>query len=295
MIYDCIVFFNEVELLKIRLNELNNIVDKVVLVESTVTFTNKPKPLYYLQNKQVFKKFQQKIIHIIVDDSPDVSNPWLIEEHQMSAVVRGLKNCKPSDTILLSDADEMPRGEKVLEWKEKSGKHKVFLQDLCYYYFNLRCVNEKWRGTRMFKYKDLLTYKNAYIAQYTKPDVEISDGGWHFSYIGGYKKIQQKLASFSHQEYNNDKYNTKENITKAMLQKNDFLKHGLKFKIIDINFLPKYVLENRNKFKNLLTNKTLKENKLQIIISEYLEFKKWLRFFYRYIRRIYVSSINKFR
>ena len=54
MIYDTFMFFNELELLELRLNELNGVVDKFVLVEATRTFTNKPKPLYYAENKQRF-------------------------------------------------------------------------------------------------------------------------------------------------------------------------------------------------------------------------------------------------
>ena len=41
MIYDCFTFFNELDLLDIRLNILNDYVDKFVIVESTKTFTGK--------------------------------------------------------------------------------------------------------------------------------------------------------------------------------------------------------------------------------------------------------------
>ena len=51
-IYDCFLFFNELDLLEIRLNVLNDYVDYFVLVEATQTFTNKDKPLYYKENKE---------------------------------------------------------------------------------------------------------------------------------------------------------------------------------------------------------------------------------------------------
>ncbi|MBW2533223.1 MAG: glycosyl transferase GT17 family protein, partial [Deltaproteobacteria bacterium] len=38
MIYDCFPFFNELDLLKIRLEELRPVVDRFVLVEATRTF-----------------------------------------------------------------------------------------------------------------------------------------------------------------------------------------------------------------------------------------------------------------
>ena len=70
-VYDCFTFFNEFELLEIRLNLLNEVVDKFVLVEATKTYQGKEKPLFYNENKDKFAKFQDKIIHIIVDYPSD--------------------------------------------------------------------------------------------------------------------------------------------------------------------------------------------------------------------------------
>ena len=53
-VIDCFPFFNELELLKFRLTELDPYVDKFVLVESTRTFTGNFKPLYYSLNKDLF-------------------------------------------------------------------------------------------------------------------------------------------------------------------------------------------------------------------------------------------------
>ena len=59
MVYDCFIFFNELDLLEIRLNELKDVVDKFVIVESTETFSKKKKKLYYDENKDKdrFSKF----------------------------------------------------------------------------------------------------------------------------------------------------------------------------------------------------------------------------------------------
>jgi beta-1,4-mannosyl-glycoprotein beta-1,4-N-acetylglucosaminyltransferase len=61
-VYDCFTFFNELDLLEIRLNELNDVVDYFVLVESKRSFQNKPKECHYLNNKDRFEKFNHKII-----------------------------------------------------------------------------------------------------------------------------------------------------------------------------------------------------------------------------------------
>ncbi|HZX73462.1 MAG TPA: hypothetical protein VFE57_03515, partial [Cyclobacteriaceae bacterium] len=70
MVVDCFTFFNELDLLEIRLNILNETVDRFVLVEATRTFQNNPKPLYFNENKKRFEAFLPKITHIIVDDYP---------------------------------------------------------------------------------------------------------------------------------------------------------------------------------------------------------------------------------
>lgn len=271
MIYDTFLFYNELELLDIRLHELDSVVDEFVLVEATVTHTNKPKPLYYQRNKHLFKKFHKKIIHIIVDDSPDVYMPWIIERHQLSAVTRGLGKCKPDDTILYSCVDEIPKAEKILEWKDKPGDNKVFKHALSLYFLNCVRENGDIEGTRMFRFKDLKKFKDIYFTRYLKSDINILDGGWHFSYMGGIKKIKQKLAAFAHQELNNDKYNTPEGITRAIIEGKDPFGFGWKFKIKDISFLPQYVQKNRAKFEELLVDKSKikkKDNGMNILILE---------------------------
>ena len=57
MVYDCFQFFNELDILKIRLNVLSPVVDKFVISEATETFSGLKKPLYYEENKELFAAF----------------------------------------------------------------------------------------------------------------------------------------------------------------------------------------------------------------------------------------------
>lgn len=102
MVYDCFVFFNELELLELRLEELSDVVDRFVLVEGTKTFRGKKKPLYFEDNKERYSKFLNRIIHIRVDDFPESTNPWELEYHQRNMIAKGLSNCKSDDNLLLS-------------------------------------------------------------------------------------------------------------------------------------------------------------------------------------------------
>jgi beta-1,4-mannosyl-glycoprotein beta-1,4-N-acetylglucosaminyltransferase len=66
MIVDCFIFYNELDILKKRLRYLDSVVDKFVLVESTATFRGIPKELYYQNNKDIFKEWNDKIVHVVV-------------------------------------------------------------------------------------------------------------------------------------------------------------------------------------------------------------------------------------
>ena len=72
MIFDCFSFFNELDILEIRLNVLASVVDKFVLVEAVRRHSGEPKELFFEKNKQRFSPFLDKIIHVVVDDEPEL-------------------------------------------------------------------------------------------------------------------------------------------------------------------------------------------------------------------------------
>ena len=56
-IYDCFNFFNELDILELRLNILYEYVDYFVIVESDVTHSGEKKPFYFEDNKERYSKF----------------------------------------------------------------------------------------------------------------------------------------------------------------------------------------------------------------------------------------------
>ena len=68
-IYDCFMYFDEDLLLDLRLNVLNKFVKKFVITEATYTHNGNKKKLQFDINK--FKKFEDKIIYIVVDQHPE--------------------------------------------------------------------------------------------------------------------------------------------------------------------------------------------------------------------------------
>lgn len=107
-IFDCFMIRNEIDMLKLRIDILDPYVDYYVLVESTVDHVGKVKPLYYDMRKHEFDAFNDKIIHVIVNENPIYDGAFSILNHQRNCIMRGLDCCMPDDTILISDIDEIP-------------------------------------------------------------------------------------------------------------------------------------------------------------------------------------------
>jgi beta-1,4-mannosyl-glycoprotein beta-1,4-N-acetylglucosaminyltransferase len=90
-IYDCFTFYNELDLLELRLQELYDHVDHFVLVEANRTFQNNSKPFYFGENQHRFARYMDKIIHIQVNDMPESTDAWGREAHQRICDLRRLR------------------------------------------------------------------------------------------------------------------------------------------------------------------------------------------------------------
>jgi len=243
-VYDCFTFYNELELLEIRLNELKDVVDKFILVESTATFTGKPKPLYFQENKERFKEFLPKIINVAIDGAG--GDPWSREKNTRNKMLDYLRDCVDNDVIIISDIDEIPSASAVAFYTPDMGL-RCFKQRLYYYYFN--CYLFKWFLAKILPYGFLKMTTPSKVRN-TAVDF-IANGGWHFSFQGGVDSIIEKIQAWSHQEFNIPEIKNREHIEKAMNEPSDLFgrpKIKLKFVPLDVTF-PKYVIENKEKFK----------------------------------------------
>jgi len=204
--YDCFLFFNELDVLEIRLNELYNEVDYFVLVESVETFRGKIKPLYYEENKERFEKFEDKIIHIIVEEQINSTNPWTIEAYQRNQIMRGLNNCESDDVILVSDVDEIIRASVL-----PLINHCLFIEKIPYlrcsqilyrFYLNSFDYVYSWEGTcaTTFAHMSQMTPEGLRINRQKWNYPILPDAGWHFTSMGGPASVAMKLESFSHPE-----------------------------------------------------------------------------------------------
>jgi len=289
-VYDTFTFFNELELLEIRLNTLEKVVDKFVLVESSVTFTGKSKPLYFdeAKNEERFARFSDKIIHVKCElnfDDPQgddeqsqkkrYQNGWSREHAQRNCILQGLRGvAQEKDVIMLSDVDEIMTPNTVVALKMCSSLPLedgiTFVQVQYHYTFfyqpdqnrspwagNARGGSKKvLKGTVAIyydKFQQLTPPGVRWIAIRTEFGLSFNNAGFHFSPFpfGDAQRIVTKLDSWAHQE----SFRREESFRNINNWKNTLnsCHHCVVVnRLSDYNRLPLYVRQNRQKYERFL-------------------------------------------
>ena len=197
LVWDAVLFHDELEMLDLRLEILDEVVDRFVVVESTVTFSGRAKPLHFDDHRERFGRWAERIVHVVVADTPEVGGDrWARERFQRDALGRGLGGCSGSDVVLVSDVDEIPHPDRVAD--RRLGRYaQVETQ-----YF-LDCVQDEERqhGTvaRWWFEVAALGPQRVRDERFSLPVVP--DGGWHFSSVMPPERIATKLRSYAHAEY----------------------------------------------------------------------------------------------
>jgi beta-1,4-mannosyl-glycoprotein beta-1,4-N-acetylglucosaminyltransferase len=245
-IIDGFIFSNELDIIEMRLNILDDVVDKFVIVESTKTHTNKDKPLYFNENLGRFRKFLHKIEHVIVEDNPDNNDdPWSRERHQRDCIMRGLKDMRDDDIVMISDADEIANPELLKIYSASMGP-KMLCMKLFYYALNVLAPENKWQWLKIVPWK-VIKDNNMTCCQirYTEfPQFgEDFAGGWHWSYVGNKDFIKNKIESFAHTEH--DKPEIKNTIEDKIKNNKDLFGRDITFETVMIDeSYPDYVRYN---------------------------------------------------
>ncbi|HPI20816.1 MAG TPA: hypothetical protein PKY56_10630, partial [Candidatus Kapabacteria bacterium] len=119
---DCFTFFNELDLLEIRLKYLYDVVDYFVIVEADTSFNGDAKQMVFRDNIDRFEPFISKIIFVPIsmknfENKKKVA--WKREEYQRNCIQKGIDTLKLKDTdlIILSDIDEIPNKDILINLK----------------------------------------------------------------------------------------------------------------------------------------------------------------------------------
>jgi beta-1,4-mannosyl-glycoprotein beta-1,4-N-acetylglucosaminyltransferase len=208
MIYDCVTLFNELEMLELRMHELNNVVDRFVIVESDITHSGISKPLYFKENRERFKKFERKIIHgiaMINHPTEDMHRRgrWDQEINQKNSILSFIDDkVGKGDILIISDIDEIPMASKLKEAirMEPCMMYARFYQ----YHLNDFVGPDSNLAPVIITYERLKSEygercHDAKVAASQKQKVfnYLPDSAWHFSYLGGRERIIQKMNALT--------------------------------------------------------------------------------------------------
>lgn len=251
-IVDCFLFFNELDLLEIRLNSLAPYVEKFVLCESPVTHTGKSKPLHFLENKSRFKDFN--ITHLIVDNYEKYINgiPLDMEVNQRDFLEKGISDIDPESIVLLSDVDEIPNLDNY-----QIGEEGVFLQKMYYYALNISTGVNSWTGTVAIHKKNINTNINnlrvcngkKHRGWRSRTNIVARRGGWHFSTLGTPEQIIYKIEACCSQRFNTP--DIKNRVAENVKNIRDIYPRKSKKFSVETPSGPAWLLENKDKYKHL--------------------------------------------
>lgn len=279
MIYDCIPFFNELDILKLRMQIMAPYVDKFVLEESTVTFSGEPKEMIFADNREMFREFEDKIVYIAVDNSPlDKVTTHERDKFQKNQLIRGMAGCKADDIVIFSDVDEIPRPETLQKILAQFDPTKIYhlAQRMFYCFLNMEEISgnllsitgefpgvahKQWLGTKICSFGSLPEEGIVYLREVSPEDprsVRVADGGWHFGYMGGdrdvAKRIGVKVQAAAHQEYNKSRY-LNEAVDRLLCGEDIFGRNARFVRVPIDESYPAYLREHQEEYAFLIAPK----------------------------------------
>ncbi len=198
---DMVPYMGEADMLECRLTELDGVIDKFVIVEADVTHgKNEPKPYLFLDQRERFDAWLDRIVYIQATDLPTVEDAWSRELAQREWFWKGLGllDLSPTDIVMQSDVDEIPTRFAAGNVRPKG--MVVFHQR--FHPFAVDWLHPaKWQGTVAARFRDLPSSMSEMRAARMKSIPAIPDAGWHFSWVSdGLDAKVRKLRWFCHPE-----------------------------------------------------------------------------------------------
>ena len=201
-------------------------------------------------------------------------------EQSYEYMLNGLDSAVDNDLILLSDNDEIPNLSSFLIKDLKKIDYVIFKQLFFYYKFNLFYDRVPWFGTkgckkkRLKKLSSIRNLKNkkypfwrldTYFSDIKQNNLKVIEkGGWHFTNIKTPEELFDKFVNFGHHDEFELANISLDKIKEKISNKEVFYDHladkespnrwsdNYKLKKIDLSYLPKYLAQNSEKFKDWL-------------------------------------------
>jgi Glycosyltransferase family 17 len=267
-IYDCFPFYNELDLLELRLTELHSFVDHFVLVEANSTHQGNPKPYFYNENKERFAQWADKIIHVQVDDMPNHPDSWINEGHHRDQIMQGIANADADDLIIISDLDEIVR-PVALEYMKSSDQGifalRMSLHNFKFNYtrsspgeydvWGMACRRSFLDDISPTEFRRLRFQFTGAPYQFKNNGCEVIEhAGWHFGYMGNNAWLVNKALNFAHAEVNRPEFIAAIDVEKSIAERKEWNRDSANtYKIVELDdYFPKTITDNQDKYKDFI-------------------------------------------
>ncbi|KAJ3258097.1 hypothetical protein HDU77_002425 [Chytriomyces hyalinus] len=203
-VVDVTLFSVELDMLELRIRELMHVVDVFVIAEAPFTFTGKPKPLVFAENRDRFNFAKSKIQYVELPGrklAPG-EDPFEIEGDNRRNVGVYLRTSeklklKVGDLLIMADVDEIPSREAVQLVRSCDGVPEALhlrMRNFMYSY-DFQVDAEHWRAK-------IVRVTSTAAVLYThrlESTTILADAGWHCSFC--FPKISDfvfKMTGYSH-------------------------------------------------------------------------------------------------
>lgn len=210
MLFDCFTYFNEVELLELRIKLLEDIVDGFIIADANKTHKGEDKDFSCLEKIRELNLPEDKIqvLHVELPSNKEILDPWVRESAQRDALGVGMRMCPPDSCFFVSDVDEIPKPEFFLKGVESCRANPDHYSRLSMSFLAGRAdlrIEQPNIGPLNWVCGTFLLYEHldktlTHIRSINGRNIVLGelDAGWHFSWMGDADRRKTKISSFVH-------------------------------------------------------------------------------------------------
>eukprot|EP00879_Flechtneria_rotunda_P004000 GHRR01004241.1.p1 GENE.GHRR01004241.1~~GHRR01004241.1.p1 ORF type:complete len:317 (+),score=5.20 GHRR01004241.1:63-1013(+) len=267
LVYDLFIVNQELDMIEIRLRELEAVVDVFVVLESRMTFRGSkrdisfPRVLHRLPGAVIAK------VRYSVLDALEGDDAWSREHYQRDALFTvALQSpgvsAHAGDILLVSDVDEIPKPAFIRAMKLCDGfRYPLSLHAQLRYYAFDTLVGQSWHAPRAVLFSQPLQLTASEVRRLSVNDVTVYlNTSWHCSYcFDTIAAFQRKLESFSHAEYDTTAIKDPHNIAQMVREGKDVLLRNMPKFVKETGSIdmPQYIRNHPSRFSYLATRDTL--------------------------------------
>lgn len=277
-IIDLVSFSGESDVLELRFQILDKVVDQFIVCEGDETTAGVPKVRHFEAQKERFAKWLPKIkYHVFTPFTdpimrdfaegylpiPPEQHWWFREFIQKESMRYALTHLRDDDRVFVGDADEIWDPTLVYppgRWE---------LEQTVYTYFLDNKSSEYWTGTSVMDYRDIRQNTLDNLRAYDKARENMwapkMKSGWHFTNLGGAEFVKRKIRSYAHQEFNTPQVLSQ--VDTAVAMNRDYL--GRDFQLgVNTEAWPEYLKKNRPQWAHLCKGVGIKVNRRPGVVPE---------------------------